>query len=672
MEVKKLVFKVFTFLLLVLFISSVNAQEDFSASTTPEVSLCPCSDQAYTVTIYNTGAVPSSYSLIAAGDTKDWMSFNPKNFALNPGEGGTFNVGINSVCNIAGDFDAEIIIQTSNGLAKAIKQTLTISECYDYSLELGKEVQEAEDAVEYMEHGKKYDLCTNAQYSIPILITNNEDFENEYSLYSNAPEWASFALNKVKLKGKQSGILLLDADTTGILGQYDVKLNSVSALGDVKRKNGFDVSVGNCYDLSIDVLKTQETACAEEKSTIDVLLENKGTLNQKIDLGVEGPRWAYFEEPSITLDPESEQATSLSFVPGAEDVGNHNVKTFSVPDNKSEFKVFDSVSVEVIEKEACYQASISTKAAITNKYKEDFVFVKVTNNGIKEATYQATVEGPSWVSISPSTLTLNPGKTGNLNLKINPNSEDEPGSFTANIALESNDLEYTENVLINLKHETAFEKSVKETISYYKYYFYLLIALLVIILAFINRIISFFKKTKKKIRDYKIRRNRIRNLRIARENKKKENKKIRKQKKESLGTRTKVVIFVILAALSILIGHFMKLYNLKYLHVYVWNFVVGYLYYILVVMGILFLIAIALYLYNRQKNKKTRSKKFKFSITLRVLLIALIVFASYFGWFNFLLDAIVLYSYYIVLGIVLLVVIIVAISLYKALSKHLK
>ena len=167
MKAKKLVLRAFLFLMLVLSINFVNAQEDFTASSLPSVELCPCSNQGYAVTVENTGSIANSYTLQAGGDAAEWITFNPKNFVLNSGERGNFFVYVNSECNIEGSNNLEVFITTNNGLTKLVKQTLKISECYDYSLEYGDSIEKA-DSVDFVKHDDTYSLCTNEQKSIPV------------------------------------------------------------------------------------------------------------------------------------------------------------------------------------------------------------------------------------------------------------------------------------------------------------------------------------------------------------------------------------------------------------------------------------------------------------------------------------------------------------------------
>src|SRR3989344_8448729 len=101
MTTKKLVLNLFPFFILLLLADFAGAQ-DFTASTLPSVELCPCSSQAYAVTVQNTGSLANTYTVAASGDAANFVKFNPSKFALESGQSGSFFVVVNSACNIKG------------------------------------------------------------------------------------------------------------------------------------------------------------------------------------------------------------------------------------------------------------------------------------------------------------------------------------------------------------------------------------------------------------------------------------------------------------------------------------------------------------------------------------------------------------------------------------------
>jgi hypothetical protein len=718
------------FLLLVLLIGLVNAQEDFTASTKSSIELCPCSNQAYIVTVENTGTVASLYRVLANKNMAGWVNFNPDRFVLSPGQKGSFYVIVNSDCNIEGEHELKIFIATNNGLAKVIKQALKFSDCYDYSLEQGDVIEEADESIRFLQHDGSYSLCKDEQKGIPILITNNEDFENKYRLFLDAPEWAALNVDSASLGAKKSGIFFVNFDTTDVEGEFDFRLAVISELGKVQRKKDLKVSVGECYGLELELEKEKDVVCGGEDQSYDIIVKNSGTLGQSVNLAVDGPDWAGFENIVLQSEPEDNESESseieadliisrkkvLQLGPGEEKTiglnvnppdglsGNFEIIVHATLDNKTEFRASDILNVNVIPQLDCYRADISTKTSVTNYYNEDFFFAKVKNDGIKKADYDVSLEGVSWVSVNPETLELNPGQTGNLNLNVNPDADVEPGIYGIKINLESNNALYSKNVDIVLKEESESVKKFKAVVKFYQYYIYLLILLAVLVIVFRKRINKFRNDVKKRYEKYKIKSERLKVLKLAREEKKKKEelekkRKEKERKKPEKKTRklkislNKIWVYVILIiATLIFIGHQNRLFNAKYLPLYIRNIFVGYFYYILIGIGVVVALFLLLLLYNYlkrnikklkvKKSAKKADKKVKkrdklynspYSRILFIIFVGVLIYiAAYFNLFESIKDFFVLYLYYIILGIAILIIIILLIRFYKPLFKFLK
>jgi len=727
MNSKKISLILFSFLLLILSVSLVNAQEDFIATSVPSVELCPCSNQAYAVAIQNTGSVASSYSVLASGSAAEWVIFSPNRFILNPGEKGSLFVFVNSECNIEGDYDLEIFITTNNGLTKVIKQVLEFSQCYDYSLEQGKVIEEVDGSISFLRHEGPYALCKDEQKYIPILITNNEDFENRYKLFLDAPEWATLNVDNVKLDAKKSGIFLINFDATDVEDkEYNFKLSAISELGKVQRKTNVKVNVEKCYNLELELEKEKDDVCSSGEGTnYQFIVINLGTTRQSISLEVEGPDWAGFENAALQpqtrnrlttilnqsnnktesseikpelalsrketfqLNPNQEKILSFKVIPLKDVSGNFEIIVHATPDNKTEFRASDTISIDVIEKSACYEAEISAKSSVNNHYSNDFFFVEVKNNGIKKAIYSVNLEGVSWVRVNPKIIELNPGQTGNLNININPSADVVQGTYGIKINLESNGEIYSKNIDIKLKKENEFVKKLKTNAKIYQYYIYLLILLFILL-------IVFRKQIKKRYNKFKVKQARLKALKVAREKRKEgiekkkeleEKKQERPIKKKFKVSLSKIWIYVlVLIAIGIFFGHQNKLFNVKYFPIYIRNFLYSYLYYILIGVGIVIALFLLILLYNfirkkgkikreiKKVEKRKRKKGYRklLKIILSVLAGVLIFVVAYFGLFENIKDFFVLYYIYIISGIVILVLIIFLIRFYKPLFKFLK
>jgi len=709
MNAKKILLNLLLILLLVLLIGLVDAQEDFAAASMESVKLCPCSNQAYKIAVQNTGAAASSYTVLASGTAKDWVTFNPNKFVLNPGQKGSLSAIVNSECNIEGDYSLEIFIITNKGLTKAVKQNINFSQCYDYDLEQGNVLEQAEESIKFLKHDGSYLICKNERNIIPILITNNENFGNRYRLFLDAPEWALLNVNNAMLDAKKSGIFLINLDAMDADGEFNFKLSAISELGKVQRKKDIDVSVEDCYALELELEKEKDVICGGEDKTYSILIKNPLTLERNVKLGLDAPEWASVGNGSFAdLKFGEKKTATLSLSPEDDVSGSFLVNVFAIIENKS--KIADEIKIDVVPKWECYKAEIDAKTSINNFYNEDLFFAKVKNNGIKKIDYSVNLEGVSWVSASPKTLELNPGQTGNLNLKINPDKDIEPGTYGVKIILESNDMLYSKNVNIVLKKENEFTKRLKAGIRFYQYYIYLLILLVILVIIFRKPISKSYKK-------YNVRRVRLRSLKLAREKRAEEKRKEkeleekeekrkeakeRKARRKDLENKFKIffkkhkiwiytLIFLLIAALGIFLGHYFKLFNAKYLYIYIVNLFYGYQYYILTGAGIAVALVLLFLIYKfirkkgdeikakieeQKAEKRAKNKKKSYLPHYKILffiLFAIIIYGIYFfGFAKNIKDFFVLYLFYVILGIVMLVLIILLLRFYKPLFKFLR
>lgn len=733
MNAKKLFLNLLLFIVtLISLVSIVNAQEDFTASSTGTVNLCPCSNQAYTVTVENTGTIASSYVVLANGAAKEWVTFNPDKFILNPGQKGAFSVIVNSVCNTEGDYDLETFIIANNRLTKVVKQALKFSQCYDYSLDYGEVVEEARESISFLPYESPYLLCKNEQKAVPILITNNENFGNKYKVFLDAPEWAKLNVDSASLVAKKSGIFLINFDTTDIEGKFNFKLNAISELGKVQRKKNIEVNVEECYALEIELEKEKDTICSGEDKSYEITVKNIGALGQNVKLELDAPEWVSLGNVSFfDLNPEEEKTATLSVNPEDDVSGSFLVTALAIIENKT--KSIDDMQFDVVPKLACYQADISTKTSVTNLYSEDLFFAKVRNDGIKKTHYKVSLDGVSWVSVSPETLELNSGQTGNLNLIVNPGTGVEPGTYGVKINLDSNGAVYSKNVDLVLRKESEFMKKLKENVKFYQYYIYLLIVIVILIIIFRKPIIRIKNKTQKNYEKYKVKQEKLRALKISRKEKEEERKKeeekkkkkeleekekARKKETEKKESKKKIKIlkkisinklwyYVLLFVVAVIfIGHNARLFNAKYLHIYIKNIFIGYLYYILIGVGtivVLFLLVL-FYNYLGKKGKMPKNQRFlapttlekkkvkkvvkkaekktkkgtewynkpSYVIAIFLPIIILLAALAYLNLFDDIRDFFVLYQYYFVLGILILIVIILLIRFYKPLFEFLK
>jgi hypothetical protein len=692
---KQYYFKLILLLLTILFSGNVYAVEDFSASASKIVELCPCSNQDYKVTVSNTGSETSTFSVISSESLREWLTFIPDTFTLGAGQAGAFLVRVNSACNIKDNFESEIYIVSDTGVAKSIKQQLQFSDCYKYELQEGK-ISDSNNT-DFEAHEGAYSICTDEQLSIPILIENEENFANRYKIALDAPKWVTFGLNSATLGPQSSGLILINLNTNDVEGEFKLKLNTISDLGKVKRAKSLDLDVRQCYGINVNIEKNDDLICGNEKHSYDIFVKNKGTLGRNVKITKIGPEWASIENNTFFLGGNKEKLLQIKAEPGKDVSGNFELEAIFDQMNNS-IKSSESIRIQVVPEDKCMEPQLESKSRITNYYEPDFIQVKIKNIGVREGRYKIKSEGLDWVSVVPNSLRLKPNKQGVINLKIHPNPEIEEGRYISRLVIEVNEVSYFKDIEIDLKKENEVISNVKWGIKFFRYYIYVGIVLGFLLIIFKNPLGKTLKSAKKRFEKNKENAERKKTSRTAKIEKKKAEKREKKIGPKITENRKRrqivnwIIGLVILTLFLIAMGHKYKLFNARYLHVYAYNIIVSYLYHILIGLGTVAVIFFAIILFNKfsnkkkskkkekkvskpnkKKNNRNRSKAFTWFI---IVIVGVLILASNNNLAGDLarkvFDFLIVYQYYFITGIFLLVVLILLLNFYKPISKNIK
>ncbi len=522
---KKVILYFIFFLLLILVAA---AQEDFDVTAQGKVDLCPCSNQAYPVYVQNNGASTSEYSVSFSGNAAKWVQANPSKFNVNPGVAGYFFVYVNSDCGVEGSHDLNVHI-AKGSLIKTVKQNLNFIECYKFDTELGNliEMKEGQESVSFSKHDGDYSICEEEEKVLPILITNKESYGNSYSLSLKDVDWAKLNADEASLDGNARGIVLAELKPgKGTAGNYKLSFDAVTKLGNVKKSKEIDVDVKKCYGLKIELEKEEELVCGE--AAYDVKLENDGVFSEEVELSTNF-EWAKIKNGTLILEGREKRTVQLTLKPDVS--GNFDVEVNGFLIKHPGIRASGKIKVDAASKEECYLALVDLKKEIVSYYSEEYYNVDVVNSGLKKAHYNVSLDGPSWVDISPTSLQLNPGQKGNLNLHVSPGDDIEANDYKVFLKLDSDGVVYSEEVNVRLIQENKIIKNIKSFLKYFQYYIYLLVVIVILIFIFIKPIKKQISKVKKRYGRYKLKKEKARQRGKERKEKEEQRKREEEERK---------------------------------------------------------------------------------------------------------------------------------------------
>ena len=139
------------------------------------------------------------------------------------------------------------------------------------------------------------------------------------------------------------------------------------------------------------------------------------------------------------------------------------------------------MDIEVAPTEKCYSTALNLPDIIFNRYSLDYKSFKIANNGIRKSAYSLSVEGPSWVSVEPLNITLNPAQSFNAVLKIEPMQDTAEGSYDFELRAESEGGYSEKKFTVTVKKKNAALVWIENFYKYNKYYLYLFITFLIVL-----------------------------------------------------------------------------------------------------------------------------------------------------------------------------------------------
>lgn len=428
----------------------------------------------------------------------------------------------------------------------------------DYSLYSGKfyDLREGQEKIEFEFYNGTYDICENEEKTAPILIVNKASVDNKYTLSSGGVSWIKLNVGQFSLAKKQSGVVFLELNPEqNSRGNYYIQVTGISSIGNLKRDIILNVKVDKCFSLKLELDKEEDKACGGIKNQYRGEILNDGKQQIDVELSVNAPNWVNLEGSSFSIAPNDKEEFELNADIPSNAKGAFNVIISATAKNFPPIKSEKKLSIEVVPKYDCYKAEVISDEKIKNYYSNEYIPIKIRNNGIKRANYEIVLEAPSWVSIEPEKLTANPEQIGSLNINVNPDAEVPEGNYPIKINVKLEDIVYSKNIDVILSKNQFFQ-NLKLFFIFYQYYIYVILFIAIILLVFWRQISN---KIKTSYKNHKVRQARLQALEKARKARQikiqiKKLEKAQLEVKKINKFRTKWILFFILmiAAASIL------------------------------------------------------------------------------------------------------------------------
>jgi uncharacterized membrane protein len=386
----------------------LNNCYDFKIDVQPsENSVCLTKSVSYKLTISNTGQKTDTYQITAP----QWVTPGQAEIEVPTGQARQVDVHVRPTHAGRSAFNVNVLSLNESGNMKSVERYVLAEECRGVALIPSPDVLTA---------------CKGTIATFNIAIKNTGTIEETFEVKASV---GSLEAESVTLPGGESRSIDLNIDTKELeIGNQTVLVE----VGDdvVSDQSELELVIEDCYGLSFAVVVTNEDKiCPGIDVPFEVTVENNGKLADLYTLE--------YDDVKEEFQLESGGLKRFNFsLPVPEDKTEYNVSIKAYSEHMS--KSMD-IPLKVNSIQDCYSVELSTLDGPTpiEMGIATAVPIKVKNTGLQPDEYEISIQGPSWVFMSPNKLALGRQQEGVAYLYVSPPFGIEEGSYTALISFTS-------------------------------------------------------------------------------------------------------------------------------------------------------------------------------------------------------------------------------------------
>lgn len=501
---------------------------------TPSLKSNPCQPSQFIFNVKNIGDYTDTF-LFGIKGLEGYTALSAGSAILAPQQSIQVDLFVNPDCSIYGqkELTFQTLASASQFLAEA-NVALDIERNYDYAAVVPSTIS----------------ICNLKQTAIPVAFANNVPFTNQYDISVKGPSWLGQEAERVELSGYGTGITNLVANPANP-GSYLADVIVKSIRGDVVKGGALNITVEKCYLPEVNIKEPSDVIISGHLTKYSIEVKNSGTKQDTYSFELSAPEWVSADALKSTLKPGETKTFTLTAKANA--TGNYDVVLRLISEETKTAKD-DLIKLKVISPEDAYKLDMSAKTSRV-LYGTGQVIVQLNNKGILPATYDLTLQGPKWISLPGSKVTLQPGEKGQLILPTNVKKTEQLADYeVAIVATVGKEVGFVSKFTLKLRELTFWQEMYVFTVTYW---LYLTIGAVVIIILLLLAI--FGRRMARAYRNYQIKERELAKIRSEQYAKRRAEEQARRlltksARKPSNVGKVLFGIFMIILALALLAG----------------------------------------------------------------------------------------------------------------------
>ncbi len=212
---------------------------------------------------------------------------------------------------------------------------------------------------------------------------------------------------------------------------------------------------------NINLTTTETTAVIApcETASYNLVLNNPLNNTEIYTITAEGHPNVHISEPTAVVLGRETKNIILSVTP--EDCAQSGKFQLTAEIEAEKTGLNKEIELELIIKATDIPVIASGVSTIRTDYTDSTADLSIQNTGDRSTTYLLQVEGADWASITPGRITLSQGQTQTVSLRLAPEKEVPEAVYQLILiaTVEQTGIQYSKDINIKLKPQTAFEKN---------------------------------------------------------------------------------------------------------------------------------------------------------------------------------------------------------------------
>ena len=422
--------------------------EEFTAtSSMAELDICVLAEEYDIIKVTNIGDTYSEYTVTLSGSAASFVTSVPGMFSLMPGKSTYVYNYIRFPKSEQGKYDLKVNIKTNIGLVKEFTQIINTDLCNNNVLLASNFNQTATPCVDMV-----YDFTIkNPSTYIETYIFGLDRFEEYADISVNPLILGPGEVGKVKLTLNLDcsiyGDYLLNFYSNAQGSDIDMK---VPLLVNIEKAYDYDLITGNLFDNNEGKLdkpfvpKSKYTICGGHNKSIQIMIDNMAYVGNNFFYDLVGPEWGALYGNTASLNGHENLITYLDLVPGKDLTGEYKF-VINANSQRGSVKVQEVVNVNVID---CYGLIVDVpkqKSLPNCKYSE--IEFDVQNTGKFDSDISLEIEAPDYVTLDSMKINIPKESSEKSKLKIWPDCDVKGTSDIKVKAFLENGNAYAEDII---------------------------------------------------------------------------------------------------------------------------------------------------------------------------------------------------------------------------------